>query len=161
MISFLQHQALVGDIFPMRRWASKEMSIPCPLPLFQASGSILLLLSGWHLWFLALGAAGDVWFENFRLKFPGALVISRGLYDTHEWLTLSILCLHLQKYLKNTLLFKIHQGTWHFPIAFWVVEFIKLPGVIWTFIIGLYLRSRFVISSIFCLKRCLNLARKC
>lgn len=116
MISFLQHQALVGDTFPMRCWASKEMAIPCPLPLLQASGSILLLLSLWHLWFLALGVPGDVWFENFRLKFPGALVISTGLYDTHEWLTLSKLCLHLQKYLKNTLLFKIHQGTFSYSI---------------------------------------------
>lgn len=66
-------------MFTKRCWASKEMAIPRPLPLLQASNSILLLLSVWHLRFLTLEAAGEVWFENFRLKFPGALVINTGL----------------------------------------------------------------------------------
>lgn len=67
------------DLLEEKSWACEQIAVLCPLYCGPVSGSVLLLQSKWQLWFLTSEVAGEIMLENFRLRFPEALVINAGM----------------------------------------------------------------------------------
>lgn len=74
MISFLQHQAMVGDTCSQRDmlhlWANGDFVSVASFTSIRLNPAAAKPMSE---------AAGEICFENFRLKFPGDLVINTGI----------------------------------------------------------------------------------